>query len=157
MTPHYLNVPNEEWEYSEVDRKTGRPKRMKFQVPRYLDPRDPGCWTTSWGLKDDSDGEVIVCYEGKGDSSDVVFFGDPTPDMMPVDDEAKAITATFEARWQFKPENSAGEFSQSLIDNFQIKLAEASAKPQTVEVAGLSDLVASISKLVEASAPARRV
>ena len=148
MTSHYLNVPGEEWEYTENDRKTGRPRRTKFPVPRLLDIKDPTCWTTTWGVKGDEDGEIIVCYEGKGESTDIIFIGDPTPDMAPVDDEARAISATFEKHWKFKPENAAGEYSQSLVDKFQVELAEAQAKPQTVEVAGLSELVAQIGALV---------
>ena len=43
MTPHYLNVEGETWEYTENDRQTGRPKRVQFPVPRLLDIRDPSC------------------------------------------------------------------------------------------------------------------
>jgi hypothetical protein len=147
MTAHYLNVPGEQWEYMENDRRTGRPQRTKFDVPRLLDPKDPTCWTNRWGSKDNEDGEVIVCWEGKGDSHDIAFFGDPTPDMVPVDDEAKEISAKFEVRWNSRPEDSAGDYSQSLIDRFQIQMAEASSKP--VEVPGLNELVAAINGLVK--------
>jgi hypothetical protein len=147
MTPHYLNVPGEEWEYTENDRQTGRPKRIKYQVPRLLDIRDPSNWTNRWGNKDNEDGEIIVCWQGKGESSDIVFVGDPTPDMVPVDDEAREISATFEARWKTKPESMAGDFSQSLVDKFQIEMAEAQAKP--VEVPGLAELTAAIGSLVQ--------
>ena len=51
MTPHYLNVEGEEWEYQETNRTTGRPQRTKFPVPRLLDIRDPQCWTNQWGNK----------------------------------------------------------------------------------------------------------
>ena len=146
MAPHYLNVPNEEWEYTENDRKTGRPKRFKFPVPRLLDPKDPTCWTNRWGSKDNEDGEVIVC-QGEGESGDIPFAGDPTPDMVPVDDEARTITAKFETRWNSRPEDSAGDYSQSLIDRFQIQMAEVTAKP--VEVPGLADLVGAIKDLVK--------
>ena len=43
MTSHYLNTPGEEWEYTENDRNTGRPRRIKFPVPRLLDINDPSC------------------------------------------------------------------------------------------------------------------
>lgn len=146
MTPHYLNVPGEEWEYTENDRMTGRPKRVKFEVPRLLDIRDPSCWTNRWGNKDNEDGEIVVCWKGKGESTDIVFVGDPTPDMMPVDDEAKAISATFETRWQQKPESMSGDYSQSLIDRFQIEMADVKAKP--VEIPGLTELTQAIGALV---------
>jgi len=151
MTAHYLNVPGEEWEYSENDRTTGRPKRLKYPVPRLLDPRDPQSWTTRWGNRDNEDGEIIVCFEGKGESTDVTFFGDPTPDMVPVDEEAKAISATFEVRWKTKPEAMAGDFSQSLVDRFQVEMAEKQAK--AAEVPGMADLVAAIGELVKATKP----
>lgn len=152
-TAHYLNVPGEEWEYTENDRKTGRPKRFKFPVPRHLDINDPTCWTNRWGNKDNEDGEIIVCWEGKGDSSDIVFLGDPTPDMIPVDDEAREISAMFEARWKHKPESS-GDYSQSLIDRFQIEMADIKSKP--VEVPGLAELTKAIGALVEQNQEAMR-
>jgi hypothetical protein len=147
MTAHYLNTPGEEWEYTEQDRTTGRPKRVKFAVPRLLDPRDPACWNNRWGNKDNEDGEVIVCMPGKGESTDIIFLGDPTPDMVPIDDEAKAISESFAGLWQQKPENMAGDYSQSLVDRFQIELSEAQSKP--VEVPGMADLTNAISELVK--------
>lgn len=143
-TPHYLNVVERNvWEYQEVDRNTGRPVRRHFVVPRYLDPKDPTDWTNVWGSKDNSDGEVVVCLPGKGVDRDIEFLGDPTPDMIPVDDEAKEISASFEDVWQFRPETDMpGDFSQSIVDKFQSQMAEASSKP--VEIPGLSDLVAVI-------------
>ena len=146
---HYLNVEGEEWEYTENDRKTGRPKRFKFPVPRLLDPRDPTCWTKVWGSKDNEEGEIIVCHSGKGESSDITFFGDPTPDMIPVDDEARELSATFERQWKAKPEALAGDYSQSLIDRFESEMADIRSKP--AEVPGLADLVTVIGKLVESN------
>jgi hypothetical protein len=142
MTSHYLRTEGWTWEYQETDRKTGRPKRKSFEVPRYIDILDPGDWTNKWGNKDNEDGEVVVCHKGKGEKDDIVFFGDPTPDMMPQDDEARAISASFEEHWKYKPEQAEVSHSQSMIDNFQVAMAEAQAKPQQVEIAGLAELVA---------------
>lgn len=153
MTAHYLAVPNEEWEYTENDRTTGRPKRVKFPVPRLLDINDPVCWTNRWGNKDNEEGEIIVCWEGKGEKNDITFIGDPTPDMVPVDDEAKEISAKFEARWQNKPE-SYGDYSQSLIDRFQVEMADIKAKP--VEIPGLAELTKAIGDLVSQNQEALR-
>jgi len=146
-TPHYLNTPGEEWEYTENDRTTGRPKRTKFPVPRFLDPRDPTSWNSRWGNKDNEDGEIIVCHEGRGEAKDIVFAGDPTPDMIPVDDEAREISAKFESRWEHRPEESAGEYSQSLIDKFQRDIIESQARP--IEVPGLADLASAVAKIAE--------
>jgi hypothetical protein len=153
ITAHYLlTLDKTEWEYTENDRKTGRPKRMKFEVPRYISPLDPADWTNRWGTKDDSDGEVIVCYPGKGTESDIEFLGEPTPDMMPIDDEAKAISATFEPRWAYKPETAEGSYSQSLVDQFQEGMAAVqSVAKQEVTIAGLDTLIAAIAKQAEAT------
>ena len=147
MSSHYLNVPDEEWEYTETDRKTGRPRKRKFAVPRLLDINDPSCWTNKWGSQGNEEGEVVVCYEDKGDERDQIFTGDPTPEMMPVDDEARAISAKFEKTWQYKPETAVASHSQSLIDQFQIEMAEARSKPQ--EIPGMADLVSAIGKQTE--------
>jgi len=45
------------------------------------------------------DGEIHVCYEGKDDPKypdrAIVFEGNPTPGMLPLDDEAKEISGQF--------------------------------------------------------------
>lgn len=138
--PHYLKTEGVEWEYQELDRKTNRQVRRKFEVPVYLDPRDPGDWNNRWGSKDNEDGEVIVCYKGRGEGRDYVFFGNPTPDMVPIDDEAREISARFTTQWSFKPEtDTPGDFSQSLVDKFQAEMAEIENKP--VQIEGMAELV----------------
>lgn len=150
--PHYINTPGTEWEYQETDRKTGRPIRKKFPVPQLLDPADPTCWTNRWGSADNADGEIIVCHEGKGESSDQIFLGDPSPDMIPVDDEAKAISASFAKVWQHRPEEAQpNSFSQSLVDRFQIQMAEAqqnAAKP----LEGMETLLGAMTKMMDQNA-----
>lgn len=154
MTSHYLNVPNEIWEYQETDRTTGKPVRRQFQVPKLLDVNDPQCWTNHWGNRDNAEGEIIVCHEGKGESRDQPFIGDPTPDMIPLDDEAREISASFENIWKIKPERVAGEYSQSLVDRFNIEMMELRARPP--EVPGLTDLIGAIKSLVETNQTVRR-
>lgn len=147
MVAHYLNVPDEKWEYKEIDRTTGRERRIQVPVPKHLDPNDPACWTKRWGMKDNAEGEIIVCWEGKGDPGDQIFFGNPTPDMVPVDDEAREVSKGFEGHWAYKPETDFGNFSQSLIDKFQHEMADIKAKP--TEVPGLADLAKAMTTLVE--------
>lgn len=144
MTAHYLHtVALNEWEYQETDRNTGRPVRRKFIIPRLLNPLDPNDWTSRWGNRDNSEGEIIVCLPSKGESSDHEFLGDPTPDMIPMDDEAREISATFEDKWRYKPDtDTPGNFSQSIVDKFRADIADAQSKP--AEIPGLSDLVAAI-------------
>lgn len=147
MASHYLNVPGEEWEYTENDRISGRPKRHRFPVPRLLDVKDPTCWTNKYGNTDNEEGEITVCHAGKGEPTDITFIGDPTPHMLPMDDEAREISARFEKRWATPVENAAIDHSQSLIDKFQAQMAEVQSRP--AEVPGLSELTAAINSLVQ--------
>lgn len=91
---HYLNVPGNEWMHEETDRETGRRNRKIYTVPQLLDPNNP---------QDQNYrelGEVIVCHEGKGEPRDIVFVGEPTPEMEPLDSEAEAITASLRQKWE---------------------------------------------------------
>lgn len=157
MTSHYLNVPNVEWEYSEISR-SGDTVRQRFPVPKFLDINDPKCWTNRWGPQSTQtsvgipDGEIVVCHEGKGQLGDQTFIGDPTPDMMPLDDEAKAISAKFEEKWKYKPETASGEFSQSLIDKFQIQMQEAQEAARASQSNGIGQLVEAMGKMMEQNA-----
>lgn len=150
MTNHYLNVPGNEWEYTENDRTTGRPVRRKFPVPRLLSITDPQDWTNTWGNKDNADGEVVVCYEGKGEPRDIIFVGEPTPDMQPVDEEAAVISASFANKWATKPDFNPGEFSQSLVDKFQVELAQAQTKSSDIK--GMDELIGAMTRLMEQNA-----
>jgi hypothetical protein len=141
---HYLNTIGADattWEYKETDRSTGRERRKTLDVPRLLDINDPACWTWSEGNSDNKNGEIIVCHVGKGQRGDIEFRGDPTPGMVPADDEAREISAGFAEHWRYKPETAEVGFSQSMFDRVMAEKAEMEAKPQQVEVAGLSDLL----------------
>lgn len=146
--PHYINSPGIEWEYNETI--NGKVSRKRFPVPRYLNTSDPGDWNNKWGSKDNEEGEIIVCYEGKGEARDIIFLGDPTPDMIPIDDEAKAISKTFEGRWSYRPETAEVDFSQSLVDKFEAAMGDLQVKP--AEIPGMSDLVANLAALTNAIA-----
>lgn len=151
MASCYLNtVTPVEWEYNETDRSSGRPRRIRLQVPRYLDVRDPADWTQRWGQSDSAnvigneDGCIIVCHEGKGQGRDIEFIGHPTPDMVPVDAEAQAISDSFEDHWRYKPDGGPISYSQSMVDQFRTEMVDREIKPQEVQIAGLDLLVAAI-------------
>lgn len=125
--PHYLNgcppdLEAVEWEYKETDRTTGRERRKRFEVPFY------------------AESGTTVCYEGKGQPSDTVFRGDPTPSMTPLDDEARAISKEWEPRWQHPIESLPGQgFSASLLSNLERQLNELAAKsPTPIAQSGVS-------------------
>ncbi len=89
--PHYLRVPGTKWEYTMQNRTTGKPQRKVFDVPLYLNPEDEG----DWNVREGHDGYIAVCHEGKGLPEDITFLGDPTPGMVPLDEEARELTARF--------------------------------------------------------------
>lgn len=115
---HYLNgrfpdMDATEWEYKETDRVTGREHRKRFKVPAYFEAG------------------TIVCHEGRGLETDCVFEGDPGPEMVPLDDEAKALSAALEHKWKHAIEDLPGQgFTASLLSNLEKQLSEiALAKP----------------------------
>ncbi len=100
-----------EGEYKETDRETGRERRKRFEVPFYAE-RDS-----------------IVCQEGRGSPTDTIFRGDPTPDMVPIDDEAKEISASFASKWAHPIESLPGQgFSSSLLTHLERQLEALAAK-----------------------------
>ena len=92
MSSHYLRVEDNEWEYRETA-PGGKMVKKVYNVPRLLDKSDHSCYT------DPQQGIIVVCHKGKGQPNDIVFFGPPTPDMMPLDDEAKKITELESKKW----------------------------------------------------------
>lgn len=131
---HYINAKYGdeavEWEYKEIDRLTGRERRKRFLVPLYCEE--------GW----------VVCHEGSqrrddnGNIGPVVFEGAPTPGMMPIDDEAREISAKYEAQWKHPIESLPGQgFSASLLDNLNKQLdalARSAPAPVTVASSGPS-------------------
>jgi len=74
--------------------RTGKPVRKMYKVPKHLDPRLEDDWTHR-PENNNMDGEIIVCWEGKGLPRDIIFEGNPTPGMLPLDDEAKEVSSHF--------------------------------------------------------------
>ena len=149
MKPHYLNTVDNEWEYRETSRNSGRQAAKRFKVPRYFDPEDPSdC---------DRNGECIVSHEGKGMRGDHIFFGDPTPEMLPLDAEAEKISEALEAKWQHPIDSlpNSGDYSQSLIATFERQMqelitraAQGASAPAPVNVPAPDGRIAALEKQV---------
>lgn len=114
--PHYLKVPGTHYIYEEVDRVTGKLGRKIFNVPLLLHPDNPGDYNYP--------GEIIVCYDGKGERRDIVFEGPPTPEMEPLDDEATKISDRLRPSWNHPIDSLPGSFDQSLISRFEKEIDE---------------------------------
>ncbi len=102
---HYLNVPGTEFEYRETTHY-GKQVRKNFPVPLYLDPENPGdCNYNADGESrgmgnQNTPGEIIVAWaDGAERPRDIIFVGDPTIDMVPLDDAAKEVSASMSAKW----------------------------------------------------------
>lgn len=98
--PHYLRVPELpdgtkiEWEHKETSRESGRAIRKLYPVPMLLDPKDPS--------DHNYPGEIIVTREVEGAhclARDLIFLGDPTQEMEPLNEEAERITESLRAKW----------------------------------------------------------
>lgn len=149
---HYLNVPGTQWEYEETSRESGKRKREVLPVPLLIELKDPDF--------QNADGDVIVCYEGKGEREgrprgDIVFVGSPTPDMEPLDDEAQAITDELRPRWEHPIETlpaNGGMNDQEKVFLEMIMKAMSGAAAQAPNTGVSVEAFAELQKLVTAQA-----
>lgn len=87
---HYLNVPGTEYEYRETS-SAGKAIRKRFEVPQFLDPEAPS--------DQNYPGEIIVAQGSDALPKDIIFVGNPTPDMAPLTPEAERISKEYMAGW----------------------------------------------------------
>lgn len=151
---HYLNVPGNETE----DRTKGDNSKKKLPAPMHLDPNDEKQWNYREMIAPQiMEGRIIVCHEGKGEPKDIIFVGDPTPGMLPLDDEAKAISAKFS--WTPSPDlDEANSFSHRLLLGLLTETAEAKQQAQASStdmselMKGLADMMKMQTQLLAALA-----
>ncbi len=123
---HYLlvrdwNGQDIEWEYKEQTNE-GRMIRKMYPVPLLLDIDDPS-------MRNSPDG-IVVCDGGQdAQPKDFVFHGEPTPDMEPLNDEARMISDICRPKWQHPIESLPGNYAESLIDQFQKQMTEFKPSP----------------------------
>ncbi len=153
IEPHYLVTTDPtKWEYQETDRISGRPKRTTFEVPRYIHHEDPLDWT----VRETPDyGYVVVSDGHNAEPRDIVFKGSPTPGMIPLDDEAKEISARFSDKWNTPTQGLADNepnWAMKMADTFvqsaekiNMKMLEASQQP----VPGMDQFMSVMTKMME--------
>jgi hypothetical protein len=146
--PHYLNVPSERWELTTNDVRTGKPVRKMFRVPKHLDPRLEDDWNVRIN---GMDGEIHVCLEGKGNPGDIVFEGNPTPGMLPLDDEAREISGKFD--WtptqDITEEAQRTSFYAKLGDNLINQLTDMRAQAAMLpQASGLDKFMEAITAMM---------
>jgi hypothetical protein len=154
IEPHYLNVEGTKWEYVEVDRGTGKQLRKQFSVPRFLDPNDPADWTEKEMTPAGHvvNGRVIVSDGNGAQPGDIVFVGDPTPNMLPLDDEAKKISASYSTKWSAPNPDSNRTHSQSLLDDLEQQMLiveRRNAEAKSAPVEGIEKLLTAMAAMME--------
>jgi hypothetical protein len=149
---HYINALQwdgspTEWEYTEQSLVNNRMVRRRFKVPMLLEPRDNACHNYP--------GEIIVA--SKPDERfplDIIFEGDPTPDMIPLDEEARVRVQELSASWIHPIDSLPGNYSQSLLESLekQLQAAASRAPMPTMNPVSMnnidSDRLAKLEKLV---------
>lgn len=147
----YLLLEEEtRWEYVEVERVTGRPKRTQFIVPRYLQPLDPADWTET-RIKNE-DGDIILSNGNNPGRGDLIFKGNPIPGMLPLDDEAKQISS----KYDWKPtqgldmESQAESHTNKLLNGLIEQMAQAQAGTKEVAASSqVSEVLSAMGKMME--------
>jgi len=161
---HYLKVAELpdgtkcEWEHKETSRESGRTVRKLFPVPILLDPRDPADCNYP--------GEVIVTHFVEGAHilvRDIIFVGEPTPEMEPLNEPAQAISDSLRGKWEHPIDtlpanggmNQAEQaFMQSMMANFAKEIGAALPKANLAvpdgEVVELKERLAKLEALLAA-------
>lgn len=156
LKPHYLWTTDNEWEYQETNRDTGRRAIKRFPVPRYFDPEEPGDWNVR------GSGDCIVCHEGKGQNKDHIFTGPPTMDMEPLDGEAELLSAEVRKNYKHPIDTLPGDFTQSILNDFQRQIDAMALKQPPDKVSNVAvsfqefnELKAMVEKLAKENAALR--
>ena len=157
---HYIKVEGTTWEYNEIDRTTGRPKRTKFPVPMLLDPASADD-LKQYGQDDpflgrDADPVIIVIQseDYRKHSRDVSADFTPTPGMMPLDDEAKAITAELsKGAWVptngIDPESQNNSYTAKLLNGMIDRMTDMkTGVQQAPQVQGIEELLKTMSAVM---------
>jgi hypothetical protein len=154
--PHYLYIDGTKWEYSEVDRITGRPKRTQFDVPLYLNLNyedDLKSFGQGEGPVDRWD--IIVCDGNNPHPKDLIFHekdgspGRPTPGMEPLDEEARELSAKLN-RTLDTPTVEGQSYSQKLEMLFIDQMGQLKAgMQQAPQAEGISELMTSMAAMMK--------
>lgn len=150
--PHYLLTKDPtKWEYQETDRTNGRQKRVQFTVPRYFHPGD----SADWNVRDGEDGFIAVSDGHNPGPRDYIFEGEPTPGMLPLDDEAREVSSRYADKWVMPTGLSEpGEmgWAMKLTDQFiqqSDKIANQISKVASNPAPGMEQFMTAMTKFME--------
>lgn len=145
---HYLNIIDNysgeqvEWIYEETDRTSGRTNRKKYHVPMLLDPET-----------------IVTTKADAAFPTDTVFFGEPTPDMEPLDEEAEELVASLRDKWEHPIDSLPAQggmnqqeqaFMASMMESFAKQIGAAlPQQPQAVPGVSVEEFEAMKKQLAE--------
>jgi|SRR5215469_302940 len=151
LEPHYLITdPPTKWEYIETDRDTGRQTRKQYDIPRYLHHESVA------DFNDREEGGVVVSDGVGAKRHDIIFRGEPTPGMLPLDDDAFQKTEKFKEKWsipnrEFDPNNPGG-YASMLSDHFvqqQDRVNMQMTQLEEKRVAGMDQFMATMTAMMQ--------
>jgi hypothetical protein len=156
---HYLPVEGVFYEHVETANSTGESVRMRYPVPRYLDITDPKCWTEFIHGPDGKpvDGKVVICNGVGAKGRDIIYKGDPTPDMDPLDDEAREISDSFRERWSVQSFDVPGQsYAEKILIEMQSKSVDE-AQPSKAQFNQLLEqnaaMIQALTRVAQSLAP----
>jgi hypothetical protein len=124
------------WVREETNRDTGRAFRRTFPVPLYIDPEDPICINKNLGY-------CVVATEGSEMPGDITLLSPCTPDMEPLDEDAKRITAEESKKWKDPinslPINIGEDFGNQLLTMLTAQFNNVANAPGSVSLKGASN------------------
>lgn len=153
---HYLHARQygqpTEWQREEINVQTGRAFRKTYPVPMLIDPDDPYCMNRIVGY-------CVMATEGSAQPGDIEIFNfKPTPDMEPLDEEARAMSEAERPNWinpidGLSPQMGE-DFAQQLLGALQqqanqLQVGRTTAT-QSGEMSELKGLIAAQQKQIEA-------
>src|SRR6266849_5825322 len=128
---HYLHALQSgqpsEWQREENNVQSGRAFRKTYPVPMFIDPDDPHCINRHLGY-------CVIATEGSDQPGDLIVSNfKPTPDMEPLDEEARQLSEVERPHWI----NPIDGLSPTMGEDFANQLL-AALQQQMNKVGGIS-------------------
>ena len=150
---HYLEALQfgqpSEWQREEINVQSGRAFRKTYPVPMFIDPDDPHCINRHLGY-------CVIATEGSDQPGDLIVSNfKPTPDMEPLDEEARQLSEIERPHWINPIDGLSPTMGEDFANQLLAALQQQMNKTQVgsigsnAEVSNLSALVAAQQKQIE--------
>jgi hypothetical protein len=127
-------------------------------VPQYFHPETESDWTDFTMLSNGQrgSGTVVVCDGHNPQPRDIIFKGEPTPGMHPLDDEAREISSRYRDKWSLPDKmfdlNQPGDYATHLADHFiqmQDKVNMQAAKAEEQRIQGFDKFMEGMTEMMK--------